>query len=96
MTYQAGNQRDIEAEVTKVLDESIEKLRWARLHLQERNIGAELRELENRLGYLAQALTWEADGEAFKADIALHLAEGRSRREQEAMRQAWEDMWWSH
>jgi hypothetical protein len=96
MQYQGANSRDIEADVNKVLDDAVEKLRWARQHLQERNVGAELRELEAKLGYLAQALTWENDGEAFKADIAINLAQGRSRREQEAMRQAWEDMWWSH
>jgi hypothetical protein len=96
MQYQGTNSRDIEADVNKVLDDAVEKLRWARQHLQERNVGAELRELEAKLGYLAQALTWENDGEAFKADIALNLAQGRSRREQDAMRQAWEDMWWSH
>src|SRR3954469_10974168 len=98
MQYQANNanKRDIEADVNRVLDDAVEKLRWAKQHLQERNVGHELRELEAKLGYLAQALTWESDGEAGKADVALNLAQGRSRREQDAIRQAWEDMWWSH
>ena len=55
-----------------------------------------MRDLATRIGYLAQALTWEMDGQVAKADMALSLAQGVSRRQQEAMRQAWEDMWWSH
>ena len=96
MQFQPANSRDLEAEVNKVLDDAIEKLRWTRQHLQDRTVGMELRDLEAKLGYLAQSLTWQADGDVIKADVALNLAEGRSRREQDAMRQAWEDMWWSH
>ena len=96
MQYHAPNTRDVESEVTKVLDEALEKLRWARLHVQEQKAPIEMRDLATRIGYLAQALTWEMDGQVTKADIALNLAQGVSRRQQEAMRQAWEDMWWSH
>ena len=96
MQYNAPNTRDIESEVTKVLDEALEKLRWARAHVQEQKAPIEMRDLATRIGYLAQALTWEMDGQVAKADLALNLAQGVSRRQQEAMRQAWEDMWWSH
>jgi hypothetical protein len=96
MQYTNPNTRDTEADVTKVLDEALEKLRWARAHVQEQKAPIEMRDLATRLGYLAQALTWEMDGQPAKADMALSLAQGVSRRQQEAMRQAWEDMWWSH
>jgi hypothetical protein len=90
------NTRDTEAEVTKVLDDALEKLRWARLHVQEQKAPIEMRDLATRVGYLAQSLTFEMDGQPAKADKALSLAQGVSHRQQEAMRQAWEDMWWSH
>ena len=96
MQYHPQGTRDVETEITKVLDDALEKLRWARQHIQEQKAAVELRDLETRLGYLAQALTWEMDGQASKSDMALSLAQGVSRRQQEAMRQAWEDMWWSH
>ena len=96
MQYHSPNTRDVEAEVTKVLDDALEKLRWARAHVQEQRAPIEMRELATRIGYLAQALAWEMDGQVAKADTALNLAQGVSRRQQEAMRQAWEDMWWSH
>jgi len=91
-----SNTRDTEADVIKVLDDALEKLRWARQHVQEQKAPIEMRDLATRVGYLAQALTWEMDGQPAKADMALSLAQGVSRRQQEAMRQAWEDMWWSH
>jgi hypothetical protein len=96
MQYHPPNTRDVEAEVGKVLDDALEKLRWARAHVQEQRAPIEMRDLATRIGYLAQALTWEMDGQVAKADVALSLAQGVSRRQQEAMRQAWEDMWWSH
>jgi hypothetical protein len=96
MQYHPANTRDTETEINKVLDDALEKLRWARAHVQEQRAPIEMRDLATRLGYLAQALTWEMDGQPAKADMALNLAQGVSRRQQEAMRQAWEDMWWSH
>jgi hypothetical protein len=96
MQYSPSNTRDVEAEVNKVLDDALEKLRWARAHVQEQRAPIEMRDLATRIGYLAQALNWEMDGQVAKADAALSLAQGISRRQQEAMRQAWEDMWWSH
>ena len=96
MQYHPPSTRDVEAEVTKVLDDALEKLRWARAHVQEQRAPIEMRDLATRIGYLAQALNWEMDGQTAKADTALSLAQGVSRRQQEAMRQAWEDMWWSH
>jgi Asp-tRNA(Asn)/Glu-tRNA(Gln) amidotransferase A subunit family amidase len=97
MTYSTNtNTRDTEADVAKVLDDALEKLRWARAHVQEQKAPIELRELAARMGYLAQALTYEMDGQPSKADVSISLAQGVSRRQQEALRQAWEDMWWSH
>jgi hypothetical protein len=69
----------METDVNKVIDGALEKLRWCREHMHERGAAEALRELEARLGYLAQALTWELDGDA-RAAMALNLALGRSRR----------------
>lgn len=88
--------RNLEAEVTKVLDEALETLRWCRAHLGERGVGESLRQLELRLGYLAQALAWHMDGEAEKGDVALGVAQGRSRREQLSLREAWNEVFWDH
>ena len=96
MNRQPDAARDLEAEVTKVLDEALETLRWCRQHLGERGVGESLRELETRLGYLAQALTWHADGDVAKGAAALGVAQGRSRREQLIEQRLWEEGWWSH
>jgi len=88
--------RNLEAEVTKVLDEALETLRWCRAHLGERGVGESLRQLELRLGYLAQALAWHTDGEVEKGDAALGVAQGRSRRQQLIDQRLWEEGWWSH
>ena len=88
MQQHPTNTRDIEGDVAKVLDESLEKLRWARAHVQEQRAPIEMRDLATRIGYLAQALTWEMDGQVAKADMALNLAQGVSRRQQEALRQS--------
>jgi hypothetical protein len=74
----------------------VESLRWARLHHHESRAADTLRELEAKLGYLAQAMDWQLEGEAGNADQALGLAQGRSLREQDSIRQMWEEMWWSH
>jgi hypothetical protein len=70
----------METEVTKVIDSALERLRWCREHAQERGASEALREVEARLGYLAQALSWEMDGESARAAIALRMSQGRSRR----------------
>jgi hypothetical protein len=88
--------RDTEGTATRLLDEAIETLRWCRQHLQERKASEELRQLESKLGYLSMALSWEADGEPAKADVALGVANGRSRRQQRIDQQVWEDMFWAH
>jgi hypothetical protein len=91
-----GNSRNLEAEVTKVMDDALESLRWARLHHHEPKASETLRQLQARLGYLAQAMTWQADGNAAEAERALGIAQGKSIREQDTVRQMWEEMWWSH
>jgi hypothetical protein len=88
--------RDVEAVANGVLDEAIETLRWSRQHVQERKAVEELRGLQTKLGYLALALAWEMDGETQRADAALGVANGRSRRQQALDRQVWEDMFWAH
>ena len=76
--------RSMEADVTQVLDDLVEKLRWCREHLSDRTASQTLRELEARLGYLAQALSWDIDGETASARQALNLALGRPLRQQAA------------
>jgi hypothetical protein len=91
-----GNARDLESELVKAMDDALETLRWARLHHHEPKASETLRELEAKLGYLAQAMSWQADGAEAEANQALGLAQGRSLREQDTVRQMWEEMWWSH
>ena len=69
----------LEADVNKVLDDALEQLRWCQQHAGDRKAGETLRELEAKLGYLAQALSWEMDGESKKARRALGMALGRRR-----------------
>jgi hypothetical protein len=95
MVYNSGA-RNLEAEITRVFDDAIEVLRWVRLHYHEPRASETMRELEAKLGYLAQAMTWQAEGDADQANQALGLAQGRSLREQDTIRQMWEEMWWSH
>jgi hypothetical protein len=89
-------ERDVESDVNKLLDEALETLRWCRQHMHDRKASEQLRELETKLGYLGLALTWEMDGEQHKADAALGVARGRSRRQQAIDAQLWEDMFWAH
>jgi hypothetical protein len=91
-----GNARDLEAEYTKVMDEALETLRWARLHHHDPKASEALRELQARLGYLAQSMNWRSDRSEAEADRALGMAQGKSFREQDSIRQMWEEMWWSH
>ena len=88
--------RDVETVANGVLDEAIETLRWSRQHVQERKAAEELRRLQTKLGYLALAIAWEMDGETLKADAALGVANGRSRRQQAVDLQIREDMFWIH
>ncbi len=92
----SDSSRNIEADITKVMDEAVETLRWTRLHYHEPKASNTLRELEVKLGYLAQAMTWRAEGNDVQASQALGIAQGRSLREQDSIRQMWEEMWWSH
>jgi hypothetical protein len=96
MVYHGGAARNLEAEINKVFDDALESLRWARFHHHEPRAAETLRELEAKLGYLAQAMDWQLEGEADHADQALGLAQGHSLREQDSIRQMWEEMWWSH
>ena len=97
MVYQHGSaSKSMQEDVNKVFEEAIESLRWARLHYHEPKASETLRELEAKLGYLAQAIVWQEDGQTENAHQALGLAQGRSLREQDAIRRMWEEMWWSH
>jgi len=91
-----GNARDLESEYARVMDDALETLRWARLHQHDPKASESLRELQTRLGYLAQSMSWRADGSEAEAESALGVAQGRSFREQYSIRQMWEEMWWSH
>ena len=88
--------RDTETVANKILDDALETLRWCRLHMHERKASEELHQLQTKLGYLAMALSWEADGEAPRSFTALGVAQGRSRRQQRIDQQVWEDMFWAH
>ncbi len=85
-----------EDEYGKVIDEALESLRWARLHYHEPLTSESLHTLGAKLGYLAEAMISKDEGDAAKAQQALGLAQGRSLREQDAIRRMWEEMWWSH
>jgi hypothetical protein len=91
-----GAPRDLDAEHAKVLDEALETLRWARQHHREPGASQALRELEGKLGYLAQSIGWRLDGAEAEADAALGVAQGQSFKEQERLRQMWEEIFWSH
>ena len=65
-----------ESDVAAALEAMMETLRSCRANLRERGASAELRELEVKIGYLALALDWAADGETKKAKAALALARG--------------------
>jgi len=79
----AGQGGGLEADVQKLLDEALETLQRCRQRVQERGAAESLRELEAKLGYVAQALSWQADGESIKANAALRLARGLPRIEYE-------------
>jgi hypothetical protein len=91
-----GSARDLEAEYTKVMDDALETLRWARQHYHDPKATEALRQLQGKLGYLAQSISWRSDGNDAEADQALGVAQGKSFREQYSIRQMWEEMWWSH
>jgi hypothetical protein len=84
------------ADLEKVIDDALEKLRWCRQNHQDPRASVALRELEAKLGYLAQALIWQDEGDLDRAHQALGLALGVSLAEQDAARRMWEDMLWSH
>ncbi len=88
--------RDVEAEYTKVMDDMLETLRWARLHYHDPKASETLRQLQAKLGYLTQSMNWRSDGSLSEAEHALGVAQGKSFKEQYSIRQMWEEMWWSH
>src|SRR5262245_42287835 len=97
MVYQHGSStKSLQEDFNKVFDDAIETLRWARLHYREPKAPETLRDLESKLGYLAQAMVWQEENQLENAYQALGLAQGRSLREQDAIRRMWEEMWWSH
>jgi hypothetical protein len=93
-----GNQdkHSVEDDYTKVLDDAIESLRWARLHYHEPRVSETLHGLGAKLGYLAEAMISKEDRNDARSQQALGLAQGRSLREQDSIRRMWEEMWWSH
>ncbi len=74
-------QSKLESDVQRLLDDALETLRRCRAGIQGRGASESLRELETKLGYVAQALSWQMDGEALRANAALRLAQGLARRE---------------
>ncbi|HLF71547.1 MAG TPA: hypothetical protein VI759_05285 [Dehalococcoidia bacterium] len=90
------NEQTRQADIAKVVDDALETLRGARGRVEERGTSQTLRELETRLGYLAQSLSWDMDGEPAKAAIALRLAQGLSKIDERTLEEYWASVWWSH
>ena len=86
---------DLFASTAAVLDEALEMLAWCRAHVEERGVSEAMRELENKLGYLAQALAWDMDGEAANATGAIRLAQGKTRKPTYAELHPFEYDWWN-
>jgi hypothetical protein len=87
--------RDVSEKAEEVLDAVIEKLAWCREHILERGVSEELRQLENRIGYLAQALDWEMEGDAARVVAAMRLARGLTREPTYAELHPYEYDWWN-
>ena len=96
MVYDSRSTKGIEEDWGKVLDDALETLRWARLHYYEPRASQTLHDLGAKLGYLAEAMLAHDERNESRAQQALGLAQGRSLREQDAIRRMWEEMWWSH
>jgi hypothetical protein len=96
MMYSNRSTATDDDEYGKVIDDALESLRWARLHYHEPLASESLHTLGAKLGYLAEAMISKDGGDASMAQQALGLAQGRSLREQDAIRRMWEEMWWSH
>jgi hypothetical protein len=96
MMYSNRSTATDDDEYGKVIDDALESLRWARLHYHEPLASESLHTLGAKLGYLAEAMISKDGGDASRAQQALGLAQGRSLREQDAIRRMWEEMWWSH
>jgi hypothetical protein len=96
MMYNDRGNKGVEEDYSKVLDDAIETLRWARLHYHEPRASQSLHALGAKLGYLAEAMIARDEGEEARSSQALGLAQGRSLREQDSIRRMWEEMWWSH
>ena len=96
MMYSNHGTKDVEDDYSKVIDEAIESLRFARLHYHEPLTSESLHSLGAKLGYLAEAMISRDGGDEPRAQQALGLAQGRSLREQDSIRRMWEEMWWSH
>jgi hypothetical protein len=93
MMYNNRGTKELEEDYSKVIDDALESLRWARLHYHEPLASESLHSLGARLGYLAEAMISKDEA---RAQQALGLAQGRSLREQDSIRRMWEEMWWSH
>jgi hypothetical protein len=86
---------DLAQQADQVLEAALERLRWCREHILERGVSQELRQIENRIGYLAQALTWEMEGETVRTAGALRLARGLTREPTYAELHPYEYDWWN-
>jgi hypothetical protein len=96
MMYNDRGSKTIDEDFGKVLDDAIEALRYARLHYHEPLTKQSLHTVAAHLGYLAEAMISNDEGNQSRAQQALGLAQGRSLREQDSVRRMWEEMWWSH
>ncbi|MBM3939653.1 MAG: hypothetical protein FJ318_01920 [SAR202 cluster bacterium] len=64
-------QKHVESQVEKGVEDAIDALKWAKKHRNERKAIDTLRIVQANLNYLALAMDWEMEGEAFKAEQAV-------------------------
>jgi hypothetical protein len=70
----------VKTDVTRLLDDGIEALRWCRQHVEERQAPMRLRDLELKLTLAALALDLEMEGRGSDALEALEHTDGQRRR----------------
>jgi len=63
--------KQIETDITKGLDDTVDAVRWARRHLHDRRATETLRLAQLNLNALALALDWQMEGEPEKAMAAI-------------------------
>jgi hypothetical protein len=63
--------KQMENEVAKAIDDTVESLKWCKRHRHERKALDTMRLVQLNLGYLAMAMDWEMEGDLTKARDAM-------------------------